>query len=283
MTERLAEATRRIENVQQLGVVVTAMRGISASRIQQAHGLLRGVRAHAAVIGRAIGRALPLVPDQQTPTVAHPTRSGMVLFTAEQGFAGAFSDRMLEAARRDQNCEKRDIFLVGTRGYSLAREHGLQPFWNAAMVPHANLVPGLANRIADGLYAWLAGPLGHRVDVIVPTWSATMGVVADRRSLLPFDFRRFAITPSGQAPLTTLPPPVLLARLAEEYIFAELCDAALTAFAAENEARVATMLSAKGSLDTMLSGLQALERHIRQEEITAEIVELASNTARSVR
>jgi F-type H+-transporting ATPase subunit gamma len=71
----------------------------------------------------------------------------------------------------------------------------------------------------------------------------------------------------------------LLARLAEEYIFAELCEAALTAFAAENEARVAAMSSAKGNLENMRSDLQALERQIRQEEITAEVVELANGAS----
>jgi F-type H+-transporting ATPase subunit gamma len=66
---------------------------------------------------------------------------------------------------------------------------------------------------------------------------------------LPFDFRRFAVHVSGQPPLISLPPALLLAGLAEEYVFAELCEAALTAFAAENEARVAAMLSAKENLE----------------------------------
>ncbi len=112
--------------------------------------------------------------------------------------------------------------------------------------------------------------------MIVPTWSSAAGVVAERRSLLPFDFRRFAVPKSAQPPLITLPPALLLARLAEEYVFAELCEAALTAFAAENEARVAAMLAAKGNLQDMLLQLQTLERQIRQDEITAEVVELAA-------
>jgi F-type H+-transporting ATPase subunit gamma len=202
MTERLAETTRRIENVHQLEAVVTAMRGISVSRVQQAHTLLRGV--------------------------------------------------------------------------SLARERGLRLSWQAGMVPHAHLVPALAGRIADALYGWLSDHDGHNVDVIVPVRAAGTGVTAERRLLLPFDFRRFAAGASGQPPLMTLPPPVLLPRLAEEYVLAELCEAALTAFAAENEARVATMLAATGNLESMLSDLGTLERQIRQEEITAEVVELAS-------
>ena len=101
-------------------------------------------------------------------------------------------------------------------------------------------------------------------------------MAAECRLLLPFDFRRFAVQVSGQPPLITLAPSTLLARLAEEYVFAELCEAALAAFAAENEARVATLLAAKNNLEHMHSDLQALEQQIRQDEITAEVVELAS-------
>jgi F-type H+-transporting ATPase subunit gamma len=280
VTERLAETVRRIDSVHALGDVVTAMRSISVSRVQQAHTLLNGVRAYETVIASAIRRALPLLPE--TDHVPH-TRDGrgLIVFCAEQGFAGAFSDRILDAVV--DAAPEQDVFLVGTRGAALAQERGIKMFWQTAMVPRANLIAGLTGRIADALYAWIAGRSGSRVEMIVPCWRAGQGVSAERRSLLPFDFKRFSQPPAGQVPLITLPPGLLLARLAEEYVFSEVCEAALSAFAAENEARVAIMMSAKGHLDDMLSGLQALERQIRQEEITAEVVELASGSAASGR
>jgi F-type H+-transporting ATPase subunit gamma len=271
VTERLAETTRRIENLHQLEAVVTAMRGISASRAQQARGLLHGLRAHTMVVAGAIGQALRLVPDGSQPLLGRSHRSAVILFCADQGFVGAFNDRMLGATG---NGMTEDIFLIGARGAMLARDRGITLTWHAAAVPHASLVPALAGRIADALYDWLSDRADHRVEVIVPTWSSGSGVVTERRSLLPFDYRRFAVPISGQPPLTTLPPATLLARLAEEYVFAELCEAALTAFAAENEARVAAMLSAKSNLENMRSDLQSLQRQIRQEEITAEVLEL---------
>ena len=274
MTERLAQTERRIENLRQLDAVVAAMRGIAASRAQQAHGLLPGVRAHTSVIARAIGQALALVSQEQHSARAKVPRTAVILFCAEQGFTGAFSDRMLETVKKIT--VPHDLFLVGTRGAMLADERGISLAWRAAMVPHANLVPALAGRIADALYAWLSDLAAHRVEVIVPTVPASGGVASERRSLLPFDFRRFPVPLSGQPPLITLPPSLLLSRLAEEYVFAELCEAALTAFAAENEARVAAMLAAKDNLQDMQSGLQAFERQIRQEEITVEVVELAT-------
>jgi F-type H+-transporting ATPase subunit gamma len=126
----------------------------------------------------------------------------------------------------------------------------------------------------DALYDWLSdlpGPCRPGcADLVLGRWGRT------RASLLTFDFGRFAVPLSCQPPLITLPPALLLARLADEYVFAELCEAALMAFAAEKEARVAAMLSAKENLEHMGSDLRALEREIRQDEITAEVVELAS-------
>ena len=281
MTERFAETAQRLESLRQLDAVVTAMRGIAASRAQHAHGLLPGIRAYASVIGHAIGQALALVPAADHGPSRAARRTAVVLFGAEQGFAGAFSDRVLAAL--DGAPQPFDLFLIGTRGAMFAGERHVKPAWHAAMVPHASLVTTLAGRIAEALYAWLSDHGAQRVDVIVPTWSSASGVLATRRALLPFDFRRFAVPVCGQAPLITLPPRLLLARLAEEYVFAELCDAALTAFAAENEARVAAMLAAKSNLETMQSEVQSLARQLRQEEITAEVVELASGAGARTR
>lgn len=274
MTERLADTRRRIESLQQVKTVVTAMRGIAASRAQHARGLLPGVRTYASVIAKAIGQAIALVPDRHDRPHARTTRVALILFCAEQGFVGAFNDRMLKWVAAEPQAS--NVFLIGSRGAMLARERSVPLEWQSAMVSSASLVPVLAGRIADALYRWLPNHAAHGVDVIVPTWSTTAGLVVQRRSLIPFDFARFPEPAVGPPPLLTLPPALLLTRLAEEYVFAELCEAALTAFAAENEARVATMLSAKNNLERMGSDLQGLERQIRQEEVTAEVVELAS-------
>jgi F-type H+-transporting ATPase subunit gamma len=48
------------------------------------------------------------------------------------------------------------------------------------------------------------------------------------------------------------------------------------AFEAENEARTMAMASAKTNIETKLVGLSQRERQLRQEEITTEIIELAT-------
>jgi F-type H+-transporting ATPase subunit gamma len=85
----------------------------------------------------------------------------------------------------------------------------------------------------------------------------------------------------ANAPLLNLAPEVLLIELTADYLHAQLCSAALHAFTAENEARMEAMASARNQIERQLSALQATQRLVRQEEITAEIIELAAGETAS--
>lgn len=68
------------------------------------------------------------------------------------------------------------------------------------------------------------------------------------RQLVPFDFSRFATVPGDELPLVDLEPRRLLASLVEEYIFAELREAVVLSYAAENEACMRAMVSAQSNV-----------------------------------
>ena len=282
MTERLADIAAHVRGVEQLGSVVGAMRAIAAARAQQSRHLLPGIRAYAGVIAQAIAQALRLLPeDHIAMNDMRSVGTGLVLFTAEQGFAGAFSDRMLEAAK--PLLPHAEVFLIGTRGAMLADEQRLRTAWRTGMALHSDGTAGVAARICEALYERLPGAQISRVDLVFPTWVPGVGLLPQTRSLMPLDRQVFANVPIADAPLTTLPPAVLLERLAEEYVYAQLCEAATEAFVAENEARVGSMAAAKSNIEQMLQDLRAQERQVRQEEITAEVVELTGALRRSPR
>ena len=204
MAERIADLVAQIESVRQLDSVVTAMRGIAASRAQKGRSLLPGVEAYAEVVSRAIGQALSLLPaDGMAAPADGAARRGLVLFCAEQGFAGAFSERVLDAAADD--LRGATVFLLGTRGAVLAGERGLEPAWRAAMATHVEAVPDLANRLADALYARVGSDGLARVDILFSRTGAEGGIEVDRHSLLPVDFSRFARPVGRRVPLINLP------------------------------------------------------------------------------
>lgn len=276
MSALLSDVEQRIASVRQLDAVVNAMRGIAGARAQQGRQILPAIRAYADTAGRAIAQARRM----QTGTTApeHPGaargKPGLVLFGAEQGFAGAYPERVLDMA----GAEIRDAsaFLVGSRSAALASERGLPIYWQTSFPSRVAALPELATGIVGAIYEYLADAAPASITMIFPVWNAGQGLDILRRRLLPFDPEIFPVTMTGPVPLTNLPVADLLARLAQEYVFAQLCEAAAEAFAAENEARMATMAAAKNHIDGKLAALQLEQRLTRQSEITAEVVELAA-------
>ena len=277
MTERLADVSARIAGIRQLGAVVNAMRGIAAARAQQARTQLAAVDRYAATIASAIARALSLRPALQQEPDGPPGKLALVLFCAEQGFAGAFSERVLNSAGADLG--RSELFVLGTRGAASLAERRVAPTWQGAMPSHSPGVPKLASDILTALYAQLADGSIDRLDAIFCQWRTGDGVRVTRQTLIPLDPTAFAAPGSANPPRLNLPPAALLQALTDDYLHAQLCHAALQSFAAENEARMEAMAAAHTQTERQLAALQATERRVRQEEITAEIIELAAGEA----
>ena len=280
MSGKLSEVEGRIGTVHQLEAVITAMRGSAAARSREAHSRLDGIRAYAAVIGEAIGQALALAPAAEPTTreAGSPQGDIVIVLSAEQGFVGSFNERVVGAAEGHLNAGGSELLIVGDRGAMVAAERALTFGWSAPMVAHAEEAPLLASRITDALYSRLEKDQVRRVTMIhaVPAPSATIEVV--ERVLVPFDFARFKVTPRSVAPITTLPVEQLIADLAEEYVYAQLCEAVMLSFAAENEARMVAMIAARSNVARKLDELVASFRRLRQEEITGEIIELSAGS-----
>lgn len=279
MTRRLADVTARIEGIGQLGAVVNAMRVIASARAQAARGALVAVHTYAATVGEAISRALADTPPPPPSPRRRSARLALVVFVAEQGFAGAFSERVLEAANSE--LANSLVFLIGARGAALVAERRIVAHWQTVMPAQPQGVARLADRLLTAIEAPIAAGEIDRVVVVFSAWRPSEGVHVARRRLFPFDLD--TLTPSTRmaAPLMNLPPDALLRDLAFDFLHAQLCDVALNAFAAENEARVETMAAARREIDRQLDELRARQRLVRQDEITAEIIELAAGETAS--
>lgn len=269
MTERLADVTERIRSIRQLGAVVNAMTGIAAARARTARGQLEAVDLYAGNIAAAMARMVE--GGGPGPRDAGQGRGALLLFCAEQGFAGAFTERVLDAVADDTGD---DLFLIGTRAAAVASQRGLAPRWTASMPSHSPSIPKFADRMLGTLSADLASGRIGRLDAVYTVWRKGAARV-ERRRLLPLDPADLPQV-TGDAPLIQLDRAALLTALGGEYLHAQLCQAALHAFAAENEARMAAMSAARAQVERELAADQAVERRVRQEATTAEIIELAS-------
>jgi F-type H+-transporting ATPase subunit gamma len=272
MTARLADITARIEGIGQLGTVMSAMRGIAGARAQQARGQLAAVEHYAAGVTGAIGRVLSLI--SAGTGAAAPLRPALVIFCAEQGFAGAFSEHVLDAAGPELHTAS--LFLIGTRGLAAARERGLTPGWSSPLPAHSAGIPRLADDIAQALYQRIAAAGLNQIDALFSRVQPGQTITVERQRLLPFDLAAIPRAPPGGQPILNLAPEALLRGLLADYLHAQLCSAALHGFAAENQARMEAMAAAHQQVERQLESLRSAQRVVRQEEITAEIIELSA-------
>ncbi len=275
MSAQFSELTNRIEGMRQLDSVVNAMRGIAGTRAQQARAQLPAVQSHADTLLGAIAQILPLL-EPQRPGDGAPGEMGLVLFLAEQGFAGAFSEVLLDALVPED--QKRHIFIIGTRGAEIASERGFVAEWTIAQTARAAGISRLADTIATALYRSIAAHDLMRVDMLFGMWSPGASMEVARRQLFPLDLEKLDLSHGRytQLPLLNLTPNALLISLTAQYVHALLCRAALESFAAESEARMLAMTSARREIDKQLDRLEDERRRVRQDEITAEIIELGA-------
>jgi F-type H+-transporting ATPase subunit gamma len=278
LTERLAEVSARIDGIRQLGTVVNAMKGIAAARAHAARTQIEAVDSYAATLAAAMSSVL--VSDQTSDQGAYAQeaaagRTGLLVFAAEQGFAGAFSERVLDSIGDELNTA--DLFLIGTRGLAIAATRGLTPVWTAPIPSHTAGIPKLADGITKAIYRHVDEGRIDRLDAIFAGWSSGRAEVK-RAALFPIDLSDFS-SPAAESPLTQLPADTLVASLSADYLHALVCKAALHAFAAENEARMEAMSAAGSQIARELELFQATLRRVRQEAITAEIIELGTGAA----
>jgi F-type H+-transporting ATPase subunit gamma len=66
-------------------------------------------------------------------------------------------------------------------------------------------------------------------------------------------------------------------------VYADLCAAVMQSYAAENEARMQAMIAARSNVGNKLAELVGTYRSLRQDEITAEIMELSVGTTSAER
>ena len=266
--EQLAKLQGRIETLDELRELMRAMRALAASHVQSAQAALEGIREYAEVIEDAIAGAVTLLQHAAAPGRDAAADPDLVLvITAEHGFVGAFNEALVDRAATLSRTGD-PLASVGHRGAALAEERNLDLAWSEPMATQVSAVLGVARRIARRM----AGVRQARI--VYAAYRRGGYYEVEERRILPLDPALLQRSSRRAPPLHHLPADVLLLRLADEYLVAELTRAIMESFASENGARLRVMDSADRSIDGRLQRLNAQSLRLRQTAITAELLDL---------
>lgn len=259
----LARIEARLESLEQLGVLVSAMRSMAAVRAREAQEALTGTEAFTTTIRKAIERLGPAATAASKEETGRPV---LVAITSENGFVGGFNSHVMEQVR-DSRADDETLVLIGRRGQILAREMRVRPDIALPMTSRVSGVTQLARRIGKSLNGVTRARLVFAQHRESGTFSAR------HRQVLPLDPVLAQFNDSAR-PLHHLPVADLLDRLAAEYLFAEIAHALMESLLCEHNARLLTMDAASRNIDARFDKLRREERMARQEQTTSDMLDV---------
>jgi F-type H+-transporting ATPase subunit gamma len=270
--EQLARLKARLDSLHELRDLFRALRALAASHVQEAQGALAGMRSYAEILEDALAEGVALLPAADAGPATQAVGAGaLIVITSEHGFVGALNEELLDRAAELASPGGR-LLIAGRRGARLAAERGLAVEKSFAMATQVGGVLGMTRRIADQLKDAAA------VEVLFAGYRRGGGYEVERRGILPLDPSVFGRSKFASPPLHHLPAADLMQRLAGEYLFAEITRAAVEALASENAARLRIMESADRSIDDKMRNLKRQENAMRQESITAELLDVVTGS-----
>lgn len=268
MTDRPEAIQRRLKAMDEIGEVVGALRAIASAHVAAARGAIEAIKAYDAQVAGALDRLAAPVPEE---AVSGP---GLVIVIgAGQGFCGAYPMRLADAALH-RTPPAAGLLVIGQRTRLMLAEAGRNANWSEELPATPDLVPELASQITDTL-----------IDLSV-TYPGPIQTVAGRdlpgqpievRRIWPADRTEGPEAPFRyDAPLTTLPLPVLIRGLLAEALFADVARALMEGLRAENQARVEAMARAASNLKSRRADVARRFQQVRQEQMTTEVIELST-------
>ncbi len=195
----------------------------------------------------------------------------LIAVSAEQGFAGAFNELVLDRAAAERG-PGQQLGIIGQRGARLAEERGLAADWSVPMATHVGGVVATARQVARHLDG------ASRAAVVFGGYRKGGRFEVEFRSILPLDPALMGGGAAGNPPLHQLPPEALLESLAAEYLFAELTRSVMESLASENGARLHRLEAADHNIGDKLETLVRQERRVRQETTTEEMLDVVTGS-----
>ena len=275
------ETATRITSLNELLEIVTAIRAMAASQMQQALRSLESIRGYSQQIREALSEAAGLLPtDSAIESAVRPKKSGLVVFCAEHGLCGCFNEYVLRAAERTIAATVGGLVLivVGTRGAQICRERGANPDLVLPMATHCAGVNNAARRVAAELYRLFIERRIAGVEVVYVQHAGGQLPRVEQRRLLPLEVPITQKVSAKLPPLVNLQPQRLFDEIVGEYFFAELENAAMQSFFSENSTRFRTMEAAHQNIQNKSGELTKLMQRLRQDSVTTEILDLISGS-----
>jgi ATP synthase F1 gamma subunit len=252
--------------------IISAMKAYAGITIRKTEELVLNIRAYEKNILSALSDVMTHYPRSSIPEQQEGKRV-VVVFGSSQGLCGAYNEKIAEVVS-DTIMSKDTLFVIGKRlKSSLELRLFSYDYFNDSIVSVNGIEEALRETISKIMNIYKEKEY-YNLSFIFTSISANKAEISVEQILPPDTTRVRDPKPAKISPLTYLPPEVIFNKVLEEFLYISLYRGFIESLRSENWYRLRSMEGAAESIKGRISELDSLQKYIRQEEITEEMLEI---------
>jgi F-type H+-transporting ATPase subunit gamma len=263
---------KRIKSFYSIEDIISAMKAYAGVTIRQTEEIVPNVREYEKNILSVMTGLIVNYPD-----LTLMKRNGgnriIVAFGSSQGLCGAYNEKIADVVAeviRDKNV----LFVIGKRLTSLLLlRHIAFESYSDSVLSITGIQPALEKTIVQLMDIYRKKEFYHLSFIFTSVFENKAQIVIEQ--ILPPDFDRMPATGSDNiAPFTYLNAEVIFSRALEELLYINFYRCYVESLRSENWYRLRSMEGASEAVKKHIEELSSLQKYIRQEEITEEMLEI---------
>jgi len=264
------------------------MKALAGVNIRQFEKSARAIAEYNRTVEMGLQIALKrLGPDVVAPKRVPGRKLGAIVFGSDQGMCGLLNGQVVSHASRALQKlaiwrESQTTLAVGVRAAAQLESLGRRVEDSVRVPSSASGISAAVEEVLQTVEDWHSK---RGIDLVVlfnarpisGAWYRVVGV-----QLLPVGAKwinglKAKRWPSKVIPMFTMDEAQLLQALIREYLFVSLFRAFAESLASENASRLASMQVAERNIEDRLRALKSESRQLRQDSITAELLDIIAS------
>jgi F-type H+-transporting ATPase subunit gamma len=269
-----ADIEKKIKAFNTIEDIVSAMKAYAGVTIRKTEELVINIRAYEENILYAIADVMAHYPGLSLQLKEQDERKRiLVAFGSSQGLCGPFNEKIVDVISDIINSND-TLFVIGKRlKSSIELRHITYDGYSDSVVSVSGIQPALMETVSQIMNIYKREEYYNLTFIF--TYISEKKPVISVEQILPPDIARLsALKPLKFPPLTYIEPQIIFDKILEEFLYISLYRGYLESLRSENWYRLRSMEGASESLKRRVSDLGSLQKYVRQEEITEEMLEI---------
>jgi F-type H+-transporting ATPase subunit gamma len=267
-----ADIEKKIKAFNTIEDIVGAMKAYAGVTIRKTEDIVPNIREYEQNILSAMADVIVPYPD--FPSAGRNERRRiLVAFGSSQGLCGPYNEKVADAVS-DVKTGRDVLFVIGKRLKSSIELRDVSyEVYSDAVLSISGIQSALKDTVSQITDIYKREEYYNLTFIFTYVFEKKAEISVEQ--ILPPDIPGInTVKPLKIPPLSYLEPKIIFDKILEEFLYISLYRGYLEALRSENWYRMRSMEGASETLKKRLSELGSLQKYIRQEEITEEMLEI---------